>query len=31
LTRYLAVVDERLAAAVDLLEQAVAAGTLTTS
>jgi adenosylhomocysteine nucleosidase len=30
-TRYLAIVDERLAAAVDLLAQAVAAGTLTTS
>jgi adenosylhomocysteine nucleosidase len=30
-TRYLHIVDERLAATVDLLEQAVAAGTLTTS
>jgi len=30
-TRYLHIIDERLAAAVDKLEQAVAAGTLTTS
>lgn len=30
-TRYLHIIDERLAAAVDRLEQAVAAGTLTTS